>query len=125
MLQSVEGSAWSDGLDVQNHHSRTWKRLWKALHGLNIKTINIVPIYSIVDHLSSLTHLETLTVRDMDPVKWSMSLSSLTHLKTLSINVWYDDSGLWKALHVLNIKTLCLRELSKSLSSLTHMNMRY
>ncbi|KAH3718467.1 hypothetical protein DPMN_061271 [Dreissena polymorpha] len=62
---------------------------WKALHGLNIKTINIVPIYSIVDHVES-----------------SKLLSSLTQLEMLSIKVKYIGFDLLKALHGLNIKNL-------------------
>ncbi|KAH3780473.1 hypothetical protein DPMN_158288 [Dreissena polymorpha] len=93
--------------------------LWKALHGLNIKSLSL----SIMQGSLNVDHEESL----------SQSLSSLTQLETLSIGVGYDSLGLWKALHGLNIKSLSLsgtcgglnvdhdESLSKSLASLTQL----
>ncbi|KAH3717242.1 hypothetical protein DPMN_060024 [Dreissena polymorpha] len=115
--------------------------LWKALHGLNIKSLSLSDYAdSMSQSLSSLTHLDTLSIEadycstgllealrvigmDMTvPVcgrlsmsellnednadSISQSLSSLTHLDTLSIKVNEDSPGLWKALHGLNIISL-------------------
>ncbi|KAH3780690.1 hypothetical protein DPMN_158509 [Dreissena polymorpha] len=118
--------------------------LWKALHGLNIKSLSLSGLLyvghvgSLSQSLSSLTKLETLSLE----VKYDItglslhglnikSLSlSLTQLETLSIRVGYDSPGLWKALHVLNIKSLSLsvecgvadeESLLQSLSSLTQL----
>ncbi|KAH3780631.1 hypothetical protein DPMN_158450 [Dreissena polymorpha] len=76
--------------------------LWKALHGLNIKSLSL----SVKMH-------EVLNVADEESL--SQSLSSLTQLETLNIEVEYDSPGLWKALHGLNIRSLSL-SLSLSLS---------
>ncbi|XP_052221617.1 uncharacterized protein LOC127838087 isoform X1 [Dreissena polymorpha] len=148
--------------------------LWEALHGLNIKRLSVwyggfkvkYPD-SMSQSLSSLTHLDTLSIKSCDdiPGLWealrglnikslslsgrfggfkvnsvdsmSQSLSSLTHLDKLSIKV-YDHidyiPGLWEALHGLNIKSLSLSfrniglkvkyadSMSQSLSSLTHLD---
>ncbi|KAH3859718.1 hypothetical protein DPMN_102540 [Dreissena polymorpha] len=121
--------------------------LWKALHGLNIKTLCLrsaledLAMHHVIEcsqSLSSLTHLETLCI-DLccgSSLLWkalhglnikslrmgamsgglnvehvecqSQSLSSLTHLETLSITARFDSPGLWKALHGLNIKSLSI-----------------
>ncbi|KAH3780639.1 hypothetical protein DPMN_158458 [Dreissena polymorpha] len=95
--------------------------LGKVLHGLNIKSLSL----SIMQGGLNVAREESL----------SQSLSSLTQLETLSIKVWYDSPGLWKALHGLNIKSLSLslhaelggltvaheESLSQSLSSLTQL----
>ncbi|KAH3853030.1 hypothetical protein DPMN_095553 [Dreissena polymorpha] len=64
----------------------------------------------------------------------SQSLSSLTHLDTLSIKFDVDSPGLWEALHGLNIKSLSLSDkygglkvnyadsMSQLLLSLTHLD---
>ncbi|KAH3780654.1 hypothetical protein DPMN_158473 [Dreissena polymorpha] len=95
--------------------------LWKALHGMNIKSLSLS--LSIMQESLNVDHEESL----------SQSLSSLTQLETLSIRVGYDSLGLWKALHGLNIKSLSLsimqggwnvdheESLSQSLSSLTQL----
>ncbi|KAH3780461.1 hypothetical protein DPMN_158276 [Dreissena polymorpha] len=89
-------------------------RLWKALHGLNIRSLSL----SIRGGGFNVDHEESL----------SQSLSSLTQLETLSIEVLYDSPSLWKALHGLNIKSLSLsgllyeqhvESLSQAPSSLT------
>ncbi|XP_052225970.1 uncharacterized protein LOC127841290 isoform X3 [Dreissena polymorpha] len=87
--------------------------LWKALHGLNIKSLSL----SIMQGGLNVANEESL----------SLSLSSLTQLETLSIEVKYDSPGLWKNMHGLNIKSLSLsllyvrhvESLSQALSSLT------
>ncbi|XP_052271016.1 uncharacterized protein LOC127871809 [Dreissena polymorpha] len=68
--------------------------LWEALRGLNIKCLSLCVAHGglNVDYADSM----------------SQSLSSLTHLDTLSIKVVVDSPGLWKALHGLNIKNLSL-----------------
>ncbi|KAH3780478.1 hypothetical protein DPMN_158293 [Dreissena polymorpha] len=89
--------------------------LWKALHGLNMKSLSL----KMSDMLGGFD-----VVHGESP---SQSLSSLTQLETLSIEVWYDSLGLWKALHGMYIKCLSLswrnvkheESLSQSLSSLT------
>ncbi|XP_052245556.1 uncharacterized protein LOC127854531 [Dreissena polymorpha] len=143
--------------------------LWEVLHGLNIKSLSLdISIINCADSisqsLSSLTHLDTLSIKvDEDsPGLWkalhglniislslsgqygylnvnyadsmSQSLSSLTHLDTLSIKVDEDSPGLWKGLHGLNIISLSLSgqygylnvnyadSMSQSLSSLTHLD---
>ncbi|KAH3880984.1 hypothetical protein DPMN_004907 [Dreissena polymorpha] len=153
--------------------------LWKALHGLNIKSLSLSGGYmysgfsvnyadSMSQSLLSLTHLDTLNVKvdDDSPGLWkalhglnikslglsggymysgfsgnyadsmSQSLLSLTHLDTLSIKVDYYSPGLWEALHGLNIKSLSLSvgdmyrglnvhnadSMSQSLLSLTHLD---
>ncbi|KAH3798868.1 hypothetical protein DPMN_152471 [Dreissena polymorpha] len=149
------------------------RSLWEALHGLNIKSLSLKVAYGSVNvnypdsmsqSLSSLTHLDTLSieVNDDSPGLWealhglnikslslngaygslnvnyadsmSQSLSSLTHLDTLSIEVDDDSPGLWEALRGLNIKSLSLRRrysvlnvnyadsMSMSLSSLTYLD---
>ncbi|XP_052225986.1 uncharacterized protein LOC127841300 isoform X2 [Dreissena polymorpha] len=94
---------------------------WKALHGLNIKSLS----------LSLIKMHGGLNVAREESL--SQALSSLTKLETLSIKVWYDSPSLWKTLHGLNIKSLSLRgkwgglnvyhdeSLSKSLTSLTQL----
>ncbi|XP_052225974.1 uncharacterized protein LOC127841292 [Dreissena polymorpha] len=93
--------------------------LWKALHGLNIKSLSLSGM------------LGGFNVENVE--LQSQALSSLTKLETLSIRVRYDSPSLWKALHGLNIKSLSLRgywgglnvyhdeSLSKSLTSLTQL----
>ncbi|KAH3780714.1 hypothetical protein DPMN_158535 [Dreissena polymorpha] len=93
--------------------------LWKALHGLNIKSLSLSSLW------------EGLCVENVEFL--SQSLASLTQLETLSIKVEYDSTGLWKALHGLNIKSLSLSGfweglcvenvelLSQSLASLTQL----
>ncbi|KAH3861073.1 hypothetical protein DPMN_024001 [Dreissena polymorpha] len=118
----------------------------EALRGLHIKSLSLSQqIYRSWNHektllqsLSSLTHLETLSIEmcEDSPGLWealrglnikslsvkkcnslnyvelrSQSFSSLTHLETLSIEVYKDSPGLWEALHGLNIKTLSLSQL--------------
>ncbi|KAH3710879.1 hypothetical protein DPMN_070375 [Dreissena polymorpha] len=70
--------------------------LWKALHGLNIKSLSLSG------------HPGYLNVHNADSI--SQSLLSLTHLETLSIKVGYYSPGLWEALHGLNIKSLILSD---------------
>ncbi|XP_052250714.1 uncharacterized protein LOC127857964 isoform X2 [Dreissena polymorpha] len=145
--------------------------LWEVLHGLNIKSLSLdTSVINCADmmsqSLSSLTHLDTLSIKVdyYSPGLWgalhglnikslslsgskdgglkvnyadsmSQSLSSLTHLDTLSIKVDDDSPGLWEALHGLNIKSLSLSgsvyrglnvnyadSMSQSLSSLTHLD---
>ncbi|KAH3710642.1 hypothetical protein DPMN_070131 [Dreissena polymorpha] len=129
--------------------------LWEALHGLNIKSLSLSGRYGSIEvhyadsmsqSLSSLTHLDTLSIKvdDDSPGLWkalhglniislslsgtlrglcvhyadlmSQSLSSLTHLDTLSIEANYYSRGLWDALHVLNIKSLSLSVWSEDLN---------
>ncbi|XP_052250621.1 uncharacterized protein LOC127857915 isoform X2 [Dreissena polymorpha] len=147
MSQSLSSLTHLDTLSIKvNEYS---PGLWKALHGLNIKSLslsgwcggfNVKYADSMSQSLSSLTHLDTLSikVKDDSPGLWealhglnikslslssgrgylkehnadsmSQSLSSLTHLDTLSIEVKDDSPGLWKALHGLNIKSLILKD---------------
>ncbi|XP_052229738.1 uncharacterized protein LOC127843885 [Dreissena polymorpha] len=93
--------------------------LWEALQGLSVKSLTIKGENKGFE----LNHTELL----------SQSLSSLTLLETLDISVEYWSTGLWEAIHTLNIKTLSLilhrngwtdlrsESLSKSLSSLTRL----
>ncbi|KAH3798596.1 hypothetical protein DPMN_152196 [Dreissena polymorpha] len=143
--------------------------LWKALHGLNIKSLSLSRGFRgfnvnyadwMSQSLSLLFHLDTLIIkangfslglwealRGLNIMSLSLSgkyvylnkyyadslsqsLSSLLHLETLSIEVYVDSPGLWKALHGLNINSLSLggqygyftvnhaESLVKSLSSL-------
>ncbi|XP_052233042.1 uncharacterized protein LOC127845905 [Dreissena polymorpha] len=90
--------------------------LWEALKGLSVKSLTIISAKGF-----ELNHTELL----------SQALSSLTQLETLDISVEEQSTGLWEAIHTLNIKTLSLSldliqwtdlrtgSLSKSLSSLT------
>ncbi|KAH3710807.1 hypothetical protein DPMN_070302 [Dreissena polymorpha] len=118
MSQSLSSLTHLDTLSIKvNEYS---PGLWKALHGLNIKSLSLSGLYGgfSVDYADSM----------------SQSLSSLTHLDTLSIEVEDDSPGLWEALHGLNIKSLSLRgrygklnikyadSMSQSLSSLTHLD---
>ncbi|KAH3710686.1 hypothetical protein DPMN_070178 [Dreissena polymorpha] len=66
--------------------------LWNALHGLNIKSLSLSAKFGVlnVDRVESMLQ----------------SLSSLTQLETLSIGVIENTPGLWNALHGLNIKSL-------------------
>ncbi|KAH3770664.1 hypothetical protein DPMN_171956 [Dreissena polymorpha] len=92
--------------------------LWKAVHGLNIKSL------TLSSREWGELHAESLT----------QSLSSLKRLETLEIGMSQDSPGLWKALHGLNIKSLTLdglkgkglrinhsESLTQSLSSLAQM----
>ncbi|KAH3799219.1 hypothetical protein DPMN_152825 [Dreissena polymorpha] len=93
--------------------------LWNALHGLNIKNLCLSDKH------------ESVNVNQADSL--SKLLSSLTHLDTLSIKVNNDSPGLWEALHGLNIKVMSLSGLyaclnlnhvdylAQSLSSLKHL----
>ncbi|KAH3780655.1 hypothetical protein DPMN_158474 [Dreissena polymorpha] len=131
-------SIWGEGLNVDHEESLSQSlssltqletlsigvkydspRLWKALHGLNIRSLSL----SIMGGGLNVDHEESM----------SQSLSSLTQLETLSIEVEYDSPGLWKALHGLNIRSLSLsaawgglnvdheESMSLSLSSLTQL----
>ncbi|KAH3770600.1 uncharacterized protein LOC127843703 [Dreissena polymorpha] len=144
--------------------------LWEAFYGLNIKKLRVfctcrVKYKESLSHLlPSLIRLETLSIgarKYACPGLWealkgssvksltikgenrgfelnhtdllSQSLSSLTQLETLGMEVWEHSTGLWEAIHTLNIKTLSLtlygiewtdlrtESLSKSLSSLTRL----
>ncbi|XP_052229368.1 uncharacterized protein LOC127843690 [Dreissena polymorpha] len=143
--------------------------LWEAFYGLNIKKLRVYSKCrvknkeSLYHLLPSLTRLETLSigVDEACPALWealkglsvksltikgpnkgfelnhtellSQALSSLTLLETLDMDVRENSTGLWEAIHTLNIKTLSLRlnriqwtdlrteSLSKSLSSLTRL----
>ncbi|KAH3820404.1 uncharacterized protein LOC127832627 [Dreissena polymorpha] len=90
--------------------------LWKAFHGLNIKSLSLGGGLRCVrvNHVSALAQL----------------LASLIHLDTLSIEVSEDSPGLWEALRDLNITRLSLNwsdsggevsALSQSLASLTRL----
>ncbi|KAH3710685.1 hypothetical protein DPMN_070177 [Dreissena polymorpha] len=61
---------------------------------MNIKSLSLSAKFGVlnVDHVESM----------------SQSLSSLRHLETLSIVVNKNKPGLWEALHRLNIKSLSL-----------------
>ncbi|KAH3811731.1 hypothetical protein DPMN_140146 [Dreissena polymorpha] len=99
--------------------------LWKALHGLNIKSLTLSCCMErlYVNHvellsqtLSSLKQLESLSI-DMSGLdkrlqvnhveSLSQTLSSLKQLETLSIDI-YNSPFLCEALHGLNIKCLTL-----------------
>ncbi|KAH3771104.1 hypothetical protein DPMN_172406 [Dreissena polymorpha] len=113
---------------------------WKALHGLNIKSLSL----TLYQSLASLTQLETLSIT-LHPNRrglWrglhclnikrlslkskeggglhkelmSLSLSSLTQLDTLCIEMECDYPCLWEAVHGLNIKHLSLSGLRKRIS---------
>ncbi|KAH3710906.1 hypothetical protein DPMN_070404 [Dreissena polymorpha] len=123
--------------------------LWQALRGLNIISLSLSGLYggfsvdyadSMSQSLSSLTHLDTLSIEVEDDSlflsdTWVYNCADRTsHLETLSIRGFFDDSGLWQALHGLNIKSLSLRgryeklnvnyagSMSQSLLSLTHLD---
>ncbi|KAH3873606.1 hypothetical protein DPMN_036844 [Dreissena polymorpha] len=147
--------------------------LWEALHGLNIKSLSLSIEYeglnvnyadSMSQSLSSLTQLDTPSIKldDNIPYLWeaphglnikslnlsiwyvglnvnyadsmSQSLSSLTQLDTLSIKLDDNIPYLWEALRGLNIKSLSLSgkflrlnvnyadSMSQSLSSLTQLD---
>ncbi|XP_052223303.1 uncharacterized protein LOC127839143 [Dreissena polymorpha] len=68
--------------------------LLNALRGLNIKSLSLSGWF------------EGLNVHNVESL--SQELSSLTHLETLSIDVHYASPILWKVLCGLNIKTLSL-----------------
>ncbi|KAH3771141.1 hypothetical protein DPMN_172443 [Dreissena polymorpha] len=92
---------------------------WKALHGLNIKSL-------------SLRLSQIYTCKDLQAESLYQSLASLTQLETLSITLNPDSRGLWRGLHCLNIKRLSLKSkewgglhkelMSLSLSSLTQLD---
>ncbi|KAH3691852.1 hypothetical protein DPMN_191030 [Dreissena polymorpha] len=89
--------------------------LWKALHGLNIKSLSLSGLWDV------------LNVENIESQK--QSLSSRTHLDTLRIKVGYGSTGLWNALRGLNIKRLSIDNLylnldheeSQSLASITQL----
>ncbi|KAH3770997.1 hypothetical protein DPMN_172297, partial [Dreissena polymorpha] len=93
--------------------------LWEALKGLSVKSLTIKGMNKGFE----LNHTELL----------SQALSSLTQLETLDMEAFEESTGLWEAIHTLNIKTLSLRleriqwtdlrteSSSKSLSSLTRL----
>ncbi|KAH3795460.1 hypothetical protein DPMN_149012 [Dreissena polymorpha] len=173
MSQSLSSLTHLDTLSIKVDDDR--HGLWKALHGLNIKSLslslidgygdlNVKYTDSMSQSLLSLTHLDTLSIEvdDDSPGLWkalrglnikslslsggygglnvnyadsmTQSLSSLIHLDTLSIEVDDDSPGLWKALHGLNIISLSLSgrygglnvnyadSMSQSLSSLIHLD---
>ncbi|KAH3710719.1 hypothetical protein DPMN_070212 [Dreissena polymorpha] len=172
MSQSLSSLSHLDTLSIKMDDDSPG--LWEALLGLNIKSMSMSGLFyglnvhyadSMSQSLSSLTHLDTLSieVNDDSPGLWealhglnikslsmsgqyylglnvnyadsmSQSLSSLTHLDTLSIKVHYYSPGLWEALRGLNIKSLSLcgrygdldvnyaDSMSQSLSSLSHLN---
>ncbi|KAH3710733.1 hypothetical protein DPMN_070226 [Dreissena polymorpha] len=154
MSQSLSSLTHLDTLSIEVEDDSPG--LWEALHGLNIKSLSLRGRYgklnvnyadSMSQSLSSLTHLDTLSIEVEDDRpglcdtyvincadRTSQSLWLLTHLDTLSIRGVFDDSGLWQALHGLNIKSLSLRgrygklnvnyadSMSQSLLSLTHLD---
>ncbi|KAH3780556.1 hypothetical protein DPMN_158373 [Dreissena polymorpha] len=117
MSQSLSSLTQLETLSIEVKYDSPW--LWKALHGLNIKSLSLRGF------------CEGLCMKNVE--LQSKSLSSLTQLETLSIKVEYDSPGLWKVLYGLNIKSLSLRgfweglcvknveSLSQSLSSLTQL----
>ncbi|KAH3770645.1 hypothetical protein DPMN_171937 [Dreissena polymorpha] len=76
--------------------------LWAAPHGLNIKSLS----------LSGFRNRTGIDVKHS--VSLSKTLASLIQLETLSIDVEYESSGLWEALHGQNIKSLSLSGVHKS-----------
>ncbi|KAH3770198.1 hypothetical protein DPMN_171482 [Dreissena polymorpha] len=94
---------------------------WKALHGLNIKSLSL-----------RLSLSEYRKCKDLQAESLYQSLASLTQLETLSIELDPHSRGLWRGIHCLNIKRLSLkcREwgglhkelMSLSLSSLTQLD---
>ncbi|KAH3771046.1 hypothetical protein DPMN_172346 [Dreissena polymorpha] len=94
---------------------------WKALHGLNIKSLSLRLILSQIH-----------TCKDLQAESLYQSLASLTQLEMLSITLNPDSRGLWRGLHCLNIKRLSLKSkewgglhkelMSLSLSSLTQLD---
>ncbi|XP_052215574.1 uncharacterized protein LOC127834047 [Dreissena polymorpha] len=93
--------------------------IWRALHGLNIKNLNLCGTFNS----TARAHASLI----------SQSLSSLSQLETFSMDINNGRCGLWKALHGLNIKSLSLKgcinssakelvlSLSHSLASLTQL----
>ncbi|XP_052227686.1 uncharacterized protein LOC127842295 [Dreissena polymorpha] len=82
----------NNSFNIQTNNDNPY--LFKALHGLNIKSLSAK--WGVFDGF----HEESL----------SQSLASLTQLETLSIQVWSGSPELWKALHGLNIKSLSIIE---------------
>ncbi|KAH3803987.1 hypothetical protein DPMN_132259 [Dreissena polymorpha] len=85
--------------------------LWKALNGLNIKT------------LSLRGERDSLSMKHDSA--FAQSLESLTQLQTLGIDLYEDCRGLWETLCGLNITCLCLNwrgwiEKVDHVSSLAH-----
>ncbi|KAH3799181.1 hypothetical protein DPMN_152787 [Dreissena polymorpha] len=68
--------------------------LWEALRGLNVKVMSLGGLYLCLN----LNHVDSL----------AQSLSSLKHLETLSIDVYGHNPGLLNGIHGLNIKSLKL-----------------
>ncbi|KAH3799049.1 hypothetical protein DPMN_152652 [Dreissena polymorpha] len=118
MSQSLSSLTQLDTLNIKVNNDSPG--LWDALRGLNIRSLSLNVAYGGLN----VNYAESM----------SQSLSSLTHLDTLSIKVDDDSPGLWKALHGLNIKGVslsgqygglnvnCADSMSQSLSSLTHLN---
>ncbi|KAH3864664.1 hypothetical protein DPMN_027687 [Dreissena polymorpha] len=67
---------------------------WKALHGLNIKSLRLSRIH---------------TCKYLQAESLYQSLASLTQLETLSIELDPHSRGLWRGIHCLNIKSLSLK----------------
>ncbi|KAH3771056.1 hypothetical protein DPMN_172356 [Dreissena polymorpha] len=96
---------------------------WKALHGLNIKSLSLRLF---------LSHDQIGKCKDLQAESLYQSLASLTQLETLSITLNPDSRGLWRGLHCLNIKRLSLKStewegwhtklISLSISSLTQLD---
>ncbi|KAH3798885.1 hypothetical protein DPMN_152488 [Dreissena polymorpha] len=105
MSQSLSSLTQLDTLNIKVNNDSPG--LWDALRGLNIKSLSLNVAYGGLN----VNYAESI----------SQSLSSLTHLDTLSIKVDDDSPGLWKALHGLNIKGLNIKSLN-SLSSLTQLD---
>ncbi|KAH3770582.1 hypothetical protein DPMN_171871 [Dreissena polymorpha] len=94
---------------------------WKALHGLNIKSLSL-----------SLCLSHYGNCKDLQAESLYQSLASLTQLETLSITLHPDSRGLWRGIHCLNIRRLSLKSeewgglhkelISLSLSSLTQLD---
>ncbi|KAH3770965.1 hypothetical protein DPMN_172265 [Dreissena polymorpha] len=88
--------------------------LWKALHDLNIKSLNL-------GGKKDLDGWEGLRINHSQSL--SQSLSSLMRLQILDIHVAEDITGLWEAFYGLNIKKLrvfckCRVKYKESLSHL-------
>ncbi|KAH3770972.1 hypothetical protein DPMN_172272 [Dreissena polymorpha] len=83
---------------------------WKALHGLNIKSLRL-------DGWQG----EGLRINHSEPL--SQSLSSFMRLQKLDISVDEDITGLWEAFYGLNIKKLCVfcNCIGKYKESLSHL----
>ncbi|KAH3770989.1 hypothetical protein DPMN_172289 [Dreissena polymorpha] len=92
---------------------------WKALHGLNIKSLR-------------LSQRQIGNCKDLQAESLYQSLASLTQLETLSITLHPNSRGLWRGIHCLNIRSLSLKSeewgglhkelMSMSLSSLTQLD---